>query len=125
MSKITLTIILFLILGIFPNFFKYPVTDVLGITGGNVTIHCAPEAAPKPTLTWTFNEIDLGQPPFASIGPSGNFEVQTIFISRFYCLIFPISKTFLPKSFLNMMQFSVCSVLLAVVYYPKATVSLF
>ena len=71
-------------LAIAPDFRKHPVPDTQGIIGENVTIYCAPEAAPAPFIKWAFNDADLGQLPFATLSDTGDYEV-TFYGNLFEC----------------------------------------
>ncbi|XP_067685752.1 contactin-like [Haliotis asinina] len=48
------------VLSFAPIFSKQPVTDKVASIGGNVTMICNPEAAPKPEFKWSHDGHDLG-----------------------------------------------------------------
>lgn len=67
------------VLSLKPTFKKKPLeSETYGSEGGNVTIRCNPEAAPKPTYTWRKDGIVIGPGGKRFITENGNLIIRQI-----------------------------------------------
>ncbi|XP_037963096.2 contactin [Plutella xylostella] len=67
------------VLSLKPSFKKRPLeSETYGSEGGNVTIKCNPEAAPKPTFTWKKDNIVIGAGGKRFITENGNLIIRQI-----------------------------------------------
>ena len=62
-----------------PSFKKTPVlSETLGAEGGNVTIRCQPEAAPRPTFVWKKDGNIIGSGGRRRVFPDGTLVIQPV-----------------------------------------------
>ncbi|CAG7734727.1 unnamed protein product [Allacma fusca] len=62
-----------------PSFKKHPVdAELLGAEGGNVTIQCRPEAAPRPTFRWMKDGNFIGTGGRRRILPNGSLLINPV-----------------------------------------------
>ncbi|XP_050293568.1 contactin isoform X2 [Anthonomus grandis grandis] len=62
-----------------PSFKKHPLeSETYAAEGGNVTIRCNPEAAPRPIFTWKKDGIEIGVGGHRSIFPNGNLLLSPV-----------------------------------------------
>jgi len=62
-----------------PSFKKKPIeTETIGAEGGNVTIKCEPEAAPRPKFNWLKDGFNLGSGGRRRILPNGALIINPV-----------------------------------------------
>ncbi|CAH4035672.1 unnamed protein product [Pieris brassicae] len=67
------------VLSLKPSFKKRPLeSETYGSEGGNVTLKCYPEAAPKPTFTWKKDNIVIGAGGKRFITETGNLIIRQL-----------------------------------------------
>ncbi|XP_013200303.2 contactin [Amyelois transitella] len=67
------------VLSLKPSFKKKPLeSETYGCEGGNVTIKCNPEAAPKPTFTWKKDNMVIGAGGKRFITETGNLIIRQL-----------------------------------------------
>lgn len=67
------------VLSLKPSFKKKPLeSETYGSEGGNVTLRCNPEAAPKPSFTWKKDNIAIGAGGKIFITDSGNLIIRQL-----------------------------------------------
>lgn len=67
------------VLSLKPSFKKRPLeSETYGSEGGNVTLKCHPEAAPKPTFTWKKDNIIIGAGGKRFISETGNLIIRQL-----------------------------------------------
>ncbi|XP_041970407.1 contactin [Aricia agestis] len=67
------------VLSLKPSFKKRPLeSETYGSEGGNVTLKCNPEAAPKPTFTWKKDNIVIGAGGKRFITETGNLIIRQL-----------------------------------------------
>ncbi|XP_026492779.2 contactin [Vanessa tameamea] len=67
------------VLSLKPSFKKRPLeSETYGSEGGNVTLRCNPEAAPKPTFTWKKDNIVIGAGGKRFITENGNLIIRQL-----------------------------------------------
>ncbi|XP_014371017.2 contactin [Papilio machaon] len=67
------------VLSLKPSFKKKPLeSETYGSEGGNVTLRCNPEAAPKPTFTWKKDNIVIGAGGKRFITETGNLIIRQL-----------------------------------------------
>ncbi|GBP54321.1 Contactin [Eumeta japonica] len=67
------------VLSLKPSFKKKPLeSETYGSEGGNITIKCNPEAAPKPTFTWKKDNIVIGAGGKRFITENGNLIIRQL-----------------------------------------------
>lgn len=67
------------VLSLKPSFKKHPLeSETYGSEGGNVTLRCNPEAAPKPTFTWKKDNVVIGAGGKRFITENGNLIIRQL-----------------------------------------------
>lgn len=67
------------VLSLKPSFKKKPLeSETYGSEGGNVTLRCNPEAAPRPTFTWKKDNIVIGAGGKRFITETGNLIIRQL-----------------------------------------------